>query len=64
MCYSGYAETEVNAGDGILPAGTWIKDCAEKSYIQGISSQTDISNLALLRIYILIFANIFGPAGL
>lgn len=34
VCYSGYAETEVNAGDGILPAGTWIKDCAEKSYIR------------------------------
>jgi hypothetical protein len=31
--------------------------------IQGISSQTVISNLALLRMKILIFANIFGPAG-
>ena len=31
--------------------------------IQGISSQTVISNLALLRIQIFIFDNIFGPAG-
>ena len=34
-----------------------------EDHLQGISSQTDISNLALLTIYTLIFANIFDPAG-
>ena len=39
-----------------------IHNCT-RADLQGISSQTDISNLPLLMTEILIFANIFSPAG-
>ena len=42
-------------------AGLKIRKNIKNKYVQGISSQTDKSNLALVKVYIMIFADIVDP---